>query len=138
MQKAYMSPSRAIVSHERWRSDPYLEFIANQYSKAGYGAPPPISEARNVLFAEINHGRWIVTCPAECGQAVIASFIHEYFICANCGSNENNGKWYHVRFPAEHQLIDEILSKRKVPNRNWKHYESVSALINENAAHGIR
>lgn len=126
----------SLLTHEKWRQDSYLEFMAKRYAES-QGEPPPLSETRGLVQAEVNHGRWIVLCPAECGQAVVASIANPFFICANCGSYENGQRWYHVRFPIEHVLIGEILCKRRDQNRNWKPGETVFDLQNQNAAHGL-
>ena len=126
-----------LVSHEVWREDSYLNFIMGQYQHNGHGIAPPITEVRGVIEAEVNHGRWLIVCPAGCGQAVVASMVSPLFICANCGSAENNGMWYHVRFPLEHGLITDMLTKRKIPNQNWKPNDSVAGLLVENREHGI-
>jgi hypothetical protein len=137
LPKAFPPVSPQLVSHERWRDDPYIDFIVGQYEKNGYGSPLPVQAAQNVVFAEINHGRWLVLCPAECGQAVIASMDNPYFICANCGSFENNSHWYHVIFPIERDVINDLLCKRHLQNRNWKPTETVEMIMEENRNHGL-
>ena len=132
-----------IVEHESWHKASLETLVRDAMKNNGLGAPPPLSHVQNKLWAEVNHGRWIVTCPSRCGGAIIVSSHQPLFLCPDCGSSENGGKWYNVIFPANKEAIEKLLLKRpafnpmRAANRNWKPDESVSDLEWENQERGI-
>jgi len=89
--------------------------------------------------AEVNHGRWIITCPtAGCGGAVVACKADMVFMCPYCANRDNNGSWYRVVFPRDKAQIEAQLIKRPdARKRNWEIGETVTDLANENKARGI-
>ena len=94
--------------------------------------------------ALVNHGRWIAKCPNPgCGGALVVSAQDPIFLCTDCGSEENGGRSYTVRFPDEKEAVERELMKRpvvarKATNRNWLPGETVDKLRDENRAHGVK
>lgn|SRR3990167_4592862 len=134
-----------IVCHETWQSTNYLEFLASHFKRNGNGNLPDIQSVKGELFARINHGRWLIDCPnADCNSAIVASEVTKVFICPDCGSPENAGKWYQAVFPIDKKEIETELLKRpardgfRAINRNWSRSETVMDLKEENKQRGIK
>lgn len=126
-----------INHHEDQQGLPYQEFIGSYFYKSFGKSIPAKDKIIGHLAARINAGRWIVDCP-NCKSAVVASFQNAIFICSNCGSPENNGKWYKVLFPADKEDIEkELLKRPKVENRNLELSEDLEMIKKENKEHGI-
>ena len=131
----------------RWPEYSVRDFLIECWQKQDYFAKPPaITEAAGTVKAVLNHGRWIVRCPNKpigCGGAFFASFSEPVFLCADCHSPENGGKWYAVEFPANHAGIEAVLLKRpavlaeSASNRNWEPGEKIADLRRENTEHGV-
>lgn len=83
------------------------------------------------VAARINHGRWIVDCPA-CPNAHLLPVDGNEFRCANCGSGPHD-----VNVPADRHDIEEALEPRDVLNRNWQPGETVADLHAANVEHGV-
>ena len=141
-------PADTIVTHDRrWPTLPMRELVAHCWRRGGINKrPPPTSEVAGSVAAELEHGRWIVKCPNRpvgCGGALNASLTEPVFLCADCGSPENGGKWYAVVFPPDRAAIEAMLLRRPAVladsaiNRNWIPGESLGDLRRENAEHGI-
>ena len=133
-----------IVHHEDWQGSPLWEFIAAAFHSAGLRKDPPaFNQAQNQVFATINEGRWIAECPTHDGGAIVVSQTQPYFLCPTCGSPENAGNWYHIIFPSDKRVIENLLLKRPAKdnfqaiNRNWKPGETIADLQRENNEHGI-
>jgi len=91
---------------------------------------------QGAVKAEINHGRWIVRCPA-CSGAEEADPGEPIFYCLSCGNDENGGHVMQVVFPDDRAAIEAALLRREMGNRNWAPGESLSDLEMENAEHGL-
>lgn len=132
--------SDIIVHHEHWQALPMETFVAQLWRKAGLGRLP--TETRGIVSAYINHGRWIVDCPARCGSAMVVSETDPRFLCVVCGNPENDA-WYGVAFPADKADIEAELLKRpardgfQAASRNWSPTETVADLRRENAEHAL-
>ncbi len=132
-----------IYRHEDWQHTDFVSFVASYFTRRGWTLPP-IKNARNTVFAEVNQGRWIVECPARCGGAVCVSRAVPLFLCTECGSPENKGNWYSVTFPKDATAIEAVLLRRperdswQAATRNWKPGESLRKLKTENLVRGIR
>lgn len=89
--------------------------------------------------ARLDHGRWVVDCPA-CPSAQLASFEDRRFFCTDCHNAAAGGAWVPVRWPPANQLeaVEAELELRPADaTRNWRPGESVDDVRAENAAHGI-
>ena len=83
------------------------------------------------LDAYVNHGRWVVDCPAAgCAGAELASDVRP-FVCASCGEGP-----YQTRFPTERAAIEAALESRPVEAQNWLPGETVADLEAENEVNG--
>jgi uncharacterized Zn finger protein (UPF0148 family) len=82
-------------------------------------------------FVELNHGRWIVNCPA-CPNAFLESQVPD--MCPNCQTVITK-----VTGPAEKERFEiyQVTSIRPEENRNWVPGESISDLVAENIAYGV-
>ena len=128
-----------IEYHEDWQEIPYKDFIDYYLLQNGHKKSPDFIETGGKLKAEINHGRWIVNCPADdCGGAMIVSSLTPYFMCPYCANIINKGKWFNVNFPQDKKGIETILEKRLKKNRNWLPGETLEDLIKENRDRGIK
>ena len=96
----------------------------------------------------VNHGRWVVECPAaDCRAAIDVSDRLEWgVVTCDC---QDRSVCYHnadpcghkilVGWPTNWQEIDRILGAREDPlNRNWLPGETVEDLKAENLLHGMR
>ena len=122
-----------IIEHEDWQNRSALEFLKAFWIRK-FRIPFP-DKIKGSVDATINHGRWVVSCP--CGGASIVSSKEPYFICVECGSPENDGKLYNVKFSQDKAKVEELLLKRSNDNRNWTK-ETVTELEDENRAKGVR
>ncbi len=87
--------------------------------------------------AEINHGRWIVRCPA-CAGAEEVDPDEPVFYCLSCGNADVGGHVMMAVFPDDRGEIEAALLKRlDIGTRNWNTNESLEDLEAENAGHGI-
>ena len=133
-----------IIHHEDWQGA-LLEDFLRPYWVNGQRTPlPPLSEVSGQVQANVNHGRWIVDCPSEgCGNAIVVSQREPYYICTDCGSPENGGRWYCVIYPSDKAQVEVELLKRPedkpllAETRNWTPGESVADLRRGNRQHGI-
>ena len=127
-----------ILEHEDWQHQPLQTFIAGARGRLGL-AMTAQTDIRGTVEAYVNHGRWIVNCPAPgCNSAIIASSQDRRFLCAECDSG-----WYTVVFPPEKMTIEILLLRRPLdrnglaPSRNWRPGETVIRLVAENVRRGI-
>lgn len=83
------------------------------------------------LAAEVNHGRWVVSCPYCAGASMAEE--GEVFFCPDCLMLQNGGFPRPVMFPPNAAEIEAILLDRPdEARRNWLPYETVEALRREN------
>ena len=89
------------------------------------------------LKAHVNAARWIADCP-YCKSAEFA-WEDGLFYCDHCHNKEDNGKLRRVVMPGERKRIEDVLSARRISNRNWRIGETVDSLIAENLKflHGL-
>lgn len=83
------------------------------------------------LLMEVNHGRWVGTCP-ECNCGVMTDLLWTEARCFDCGAIYHDVIW-----PKEREEIERLLLLRPVKNQNWKATETVSTLMVENLQHHI-
>lgn len=151
------APNDRIIHHEDWQTLPLRDFIGHVWASHQRGRQLPLPEFLDgydfnetyrpedvpMVIAYINHGRWVADCPGWCGNALVVSQADPYFICSECGSVENGGRWYLVVFPDEKNEIEEALLRRperdgfRAWSRNWHPGESVERLKFENADMGV-
>ena len=126
-----------ILEHEHFQPrTPYREFLRGLW-KSKEAFPDP-AQAKGTVDAYLNEARWVVACPNKCGGAVMVTAKDPLFVCYECGSPENGGQWYHVRFPADKRQIEAAVRIRtRVEHANWMPGETVAHLHAENAAHGV-
>lgn len=94
-----------------------------------------------VVFARINHGRWLADCPAPyCAGAEVVCTHDTRFFCESCGMDSFNGCYAEVIFP-KGRLFKEIermlLLRGWEKTRNWEPHETTIDLFAQNAEHGI-
>ena len=132
-----------IYHHEDWQKTPLWNFLVPHWAQWQGGPLPAFGEIQGNVEALINQGRWLVNCPNACGNAIVVSAVAPYYICVECGSPENDGKWYTVVFPRQKAVIESVLLERpeKIPfqakTRNWAPGESLYKLRKENKDRGI-
>ena len=96
----------------------------------------------------VNHGRWVVECPADdCRAAIdVSRPLGSGWASCDCG---DLSVCYHERIPCDHMIlldwpadleaIVRILDAREDPcTRNWLPGETVEDLKAENLLHGMR
>jgi len=85
------------------------------------------------IHAEVNHGRWLINC--ECNGAALTCPTARVGCCFDCGRVHTK-----VVFPAKARRakIEQALLVRPMPNRNWKHGETLKTLLAENVEHGVK
>ena len=94
--------------------------------------------------ARVNHGRWIVDCPAtDCYAALRATGDTALCDCRDesvCDHPEiPHDLVFLVEWPADADEITRILDLRPTrPNRNWWPGETLEALKAENVTNGVR
>ena len=133
-----------IFHHENLQVVPFQDFLRRHWALS-HGTPlPPLSDTSGELRASVNHGRWVVDCPNDgCRNAILVSQREPYYICTDCGSPENAGRWYAVIFPSNKSEIEAVLLKRpalkpsEAETRNWTPGEAAAALRRENREHGV-
>lgn len=139
---------QVIVRHEDWQEIPLVPFLRAHYLNIGgdlamFGADrAPVG----TVDAWIDEGRWLARCPRPgCGGAHVVGDVDPIFWCIYCGSTDNGGSPYGVRFPAVglRTAIEALLLKRPEPQpfyartRNWRVGETIEQLRAENAAVGL-
>ena len=87
------------------------------------------------IAAYVNRGRWLADCRDCAGAEIVVE--DGLTMCVSCIIEDRGIEWRRVTFPAERREIEELLSRRRVENRNWLVEESVADLQRENQEHGI-
>lgn len=82
------------------------------------------------LLMGVNHGRWCATCH-ECSTGVATGKLWREARCFACGAI------FATVWPDEHQMIERILLKRPLKNRNWEPGEALNELRAQNIEHGL-
>lgn len=132
--------------YEDLHAEPFDIFMVRGFEVVtGIESPlvPRPSEPVQSLAAEayINHGRWVVDCPA-CPNAVLVSKVTPYFLCSNkaCVLKE----WIAVVMPAEdfEALGAEVMKRPNTENQSWNTSERldgdpVEFIKLENRLHGV-
>ena len=137
----------SILTHDDAQAAmPFRSFIARWFVRNGLGSVPELDRKRGVVKARIRQGRWVVLCENPgCSSAVIADEKERCFICAECGSPENDRHWYTVQWPApevRHQIEELLLARPAISvsrawSRNWEPGESLADLQAQNALYGV-
>jgi hypothetical protein len=112
---------------------PLLEW---QRRTAHSQAFPFDERAAGSVPAEINHGRWMVRCPA-CPGAEEADPEQPIFYCLSCGNADNGGHVMAVEFPKDREEIERLLLAREIENRNVKPTETPADIEAENLEYGV-
>lgn len=103
-------------------------------AKAGHSRTPGVALGYGV-FAVVNKGRWLIECP-HCPSARMAHRDRTFW-CPGCGNADVGGQSIVVEWPADWQLIEQLLLVRPVANRNWLLRESVADLARQNVDRGL-
>lgn len=78
-------------------------------------------------MAEINHGRWVVNCPAEgCYSAQVGDPQDPRYFCVTCGLG-----WFDVVYPKPEfiEALEELFAMVPLPeNRNWVPSETIASI----------
>jgi len=86
------------------------------------------------LYAEVNHGRWLVKC-RECNGAELATRDDPWFWCRGCYNHRDGNKLLPVVWPDDPAAIARELRVRPQEHRNWQPHERVDDLRAENIEH---
>lgn len=84
-----------------------------------------------IVYAYVNHGRWVVSCP-DCHNAQLACATDHRFLCNECGNTSIGNLWRPVEWPADPQRIANLLENRPREYQNWNPGEDVRLLAIEN------
>ena len=137
-----------ILTHDDAQAAmPFPSFIARWFVRNGLGSVPELDRKRGVVKARIRQGRWVVLCENPgCNSAVIADEKERCFICAECGSPENDRHWY-ARSSGRRRrsairsrsllLARPAISVSRAWSRNWEPGESLADLQAQNALYGV-
>ena len=105
-----------------------------------------------MVYAYLNHGRWIAGCPVcngalavepgrvawdlyeDNGVPTISMTDGSVFVCFDCRTDHGELQW---PTPAQFDAITSSVSVRPIPNRNWMPGETVATLRAENIEHGL-
>jgi len=80
--------------------------------------------------ARVEHGRWIADCVCRAGLVVDPEWLEAG--CLGCG------RWGPLVVPEFWRQIEAVLDQRPLrEHQNWFPAESLQALADENAAHGL-
>ncbi len=86
----------------------------------------PLLDDTTIVYAYVNHGRWLANCPVCNGGIPVHPTWNEGG-CADCGT------WFaRIEVPVNWSQIEEILSVRKPANQNWDTGETIERLRSEN------
>ena len=127
-----------MLYHEDIHNGSIWRFVAGIHQRYRGTLPQPTNAAAGTVRAEANHGEWLVLClNPECNSALTVSKAEPFFLCAECGSPENEGRWYGVVWPDRLAEVEEVLDVRPTVNRNWVYPEPLAALLAENIVHDL-
>ena len=92
-----------------------------------------------MTLAYLNHGRWVVDCPADDCEAVLFA-DRDFCECSDVSVCDHSalpcGTLLDSIFPDNRADIDRLMNLRRRRNRNWTG-ESMSDLKAENLLHGV-
>jgi len=89
-----------------------------------------------IVYARVNHGRWIADCPFCTGSEMVWFEEPSAFFCFSCRNKAVDGHLLRVDIPKNYMKIEDILLIRHPVNRNWQG-ETLSALKSENTKVGV-
>jgi len=119
---------------------PVAFWAAQSFHPRGMRYSTPKREARGSVVARIDHGRWVVDCPARrCCAAQVAAETDPRFFCHQCFNAGYDGAWLPVVWPdvGTRTEIETLLLLRPEPEqRNWRPGETVEMVRAENVEHG--
>lgn len=121
-----------LLSYTHW------EGFAKIYERRGLVAPQDLKSVSSTepLVAHISNDQWVVDCP-DCGGADVVFERDPLFWCHDCGNARVGGDWRRVVLPGRADEIQEVLSKRSLPQwRNWRYYETTDDLKAQNLERG--
>ncbi len=139
--------STEIKRHETNQRAPFWDFINVYWREVMVQPLPPFASAKNTVTPVIEYGRWLVLCPADgCTNANVVSRNTPFWICATCGSPENDEVWYNIDYPDDADDIEAVLLKRPEENRHSGYFDGATGrhvlqdldtLRAENRANGL-
>jgi hypothetical protein len=88
-------------------------------------------ESKLSLVMEVNHNRWVGTCP-ECNAGVVTGRDWPVASCFSCGARFTRVVW-----PESIEAVEELLIRRPLAKRNWFAHEPLDQLRAENIVNGI-
>lgn len=118
---------RGPDDHIPWHADVTVGVPLEQALSA---ASAPASEAVHVV---INHGRWVVNCPA-CGGAQLGCPTDPRFMCNECANLAVGGLWRPVVWPKEAAEIAALIAARAdATAQNYDPGETLAELREQNS-----
>lgn len=112
-------------------------WAAFQCLRSGHDFPAQPFTPFGMVFACVNHSRWLARCPF-CPGAALISTREKLFWCAECRMKANAGRPMEVILPTFYQDVEALLLARPdAGNRHWNVGETVDDLAHENREHGI-
>lgn len=121
-------PLRGPDDFVPWHADVTVGVTLEQALSA---AVAPASEA---VHAVINHGRWVVACPA-CGGAQLGCPNDQRFMCNECANVAIGGLWRRVVWPKKATEIASLIAERaNLAMQNYDPGETLTELRQQNAA----
>lgn len=137
-----VTPQRAtkVQTHEDVSARDYRGWMVERLQAKGQTVP---GTPDGSVAASINWGRWVVECPAGCGDAVVCSTTtrNRFFACGTPGCFDTN--WYGVTFPTGRAAIEAALARRPhhpsglASTWNWRPGERLTNIEQENTDHGV-
>jgi len=113
-------------STQDWQATPaaerHLQVMRELLVRAGLPWPSELDETHPV-HARLDHGRWLVQCPA-CASAQHAAVSDPRFYCVGCG-NRGTGRWWPVVWPADRAAVETQAQARSGPVM-WAHADDPS------------
>lgn len=123
MLQEFSQLEQKILHHEDLFDSSYIAHIAIWFQRNQFDAPKVIAGKPVIngeVGARVDDGRWIVECPnadpetgaSRCNSAAATSRTFDVFICGECGSPENDGAWYLVKYPEDRVEVERLLLLR--------------------------
>ncbi|GGZ28399.1 hypothetical protein GCM10010387_22310 [Streptomyces inusitatus] len=107
-------PARPGRPADDWSHIPVAERIFHWYRAwLGRTVPVPTVTVSGLVYARINHNRWLGDC--HCGNAQLISPSDQRMACPECGYD-----WVTVVWPTTVDAIEaDMLTRPLVRDRNW-------------------